>query len=217
MSSLRSSFLLAAIFFAAASIAGAQESAPDGKPSAGNGISYGIVVDNSGTYRKMLEDLIQFVGKVLDEHKPDDEAFFIRFIDFEKIKLAQELTSDVTEIRDSSENMYVEGGQTAMSDAVLVAGDYLAENGKKEYALRRSILLVTDGDDRGSGSKPEQAIKVLKDAGIRLIAVAVSDDKVQAKTLERMARETGGKLFVLKHKGELRTVGSEVAAALRNP
>ena len=182
-----------------------------------DGISYGFLIDNSGSFRKLLEDVIQFVGKVLDEQRPEDESFFVRFIDTEKIKLDQDLTSDAAQVRDSAENMYVEGGQTAILDAVRVAGNYLAENGKAENAGRRSILIVTDGDDTSSATKPEQAIKILKDAKIRLIAVAVSDEKVQTKLLDRMARETGGKLFVLKHKGELRTISGEVAAALRNP
>lgn len=186
-------------------------------PAKSEGISYGFVIDNSGSFRKLLEDVIVFVGKILDEQKAADEAFFVRFVNTEKIKLDQELTSDTSEVRDSAENMYIEGGQTAILDAIRSAGNYLAENGKQENAGRRSILIVTDGDDVGSVTKPEQAIKILKDAKIRLVAVAVSDEKVQTKLLERMTRETGGKLFVLKHKGELRTIGSEVATALRNP
>jgi hypothetical protein len=194
----------------------AQNSKPEDETKA-DGISYGFVIDNSGSFRKLLEDVIQFIGKVLDEQKPADESFFVRFIDTEKIKLDQELTADTTQVRDSAENMYIEAGQTTINDALRVAGNYLAENGKPENAGRRAILIVTHGDDRSSVTKPEQAIKILKDAGIRLIAVAVSDEKVQTKLLDRMVRETGGKLFVLKHKGELRTIGSEVAAALRNP
>lgn len=194
----------------------AQENSPKPEASA-DPISYGFVIDNSGSFRKLLEDVIQFIGKVLDEQKPGDEAFFVRFIDTEKIKLDQELTSDASEIRDAADAMYIQGGQTAVIDAVRSAGEYLAENGKAENKGRRAILIVTDGDERASVTKPEAAIKILKDAGIRLIAVAVSDEKVQTKVLERLTRETGGKLFVLKHKGELRTVGSEVAAALRNP
>jgi uncharacterized protein with von Willebrand factor type A (vWA) domain len=182
-----------------------------------SGISYGFVIDNSGSFRKILEDVIQFVGKVLDEQKPNDESFFVRFVDTEKIKLDQDLTSDASQVRDSAENMYIEGGKTAILDAIRVAGNYLTENGKPENADQRSILIVTDGHDSASVTKPEQAIKILKDARIRLIAVAVSDERVQTKLLDRMARETGGKLFVLKHKGELRTIGGEVAAALRNP
>ena len=195
----------------------AQAAGGESKPDNSTAISYGLVIDNSGSFRKLLEDVIAFTGKVLDEQKPGDEAFFVRFIDGEKIKLDQELTSNPSEIRDSLDNMYVEAGQTAVLDAVRSAGEYLAENGKPENAARRSILIVTDGDERSSATKPEAAIKVLKDAGIRLVAVAVSDEKVQTKLLERLVRETGGKLFVLKHKGELRTIGTEVAAALRNP
>ena len=196
--------------------ASAQDAKPDIETKA-EGVSYGFVVDNSGSFRKLLEDIIQFVGSILDEQKPADESFFVRFIDTEKIKLDQELTSDPSQVRDSAENMYIEGGQTAILDAVRVAGNYLAENGKPINADRRAILIVTDGDDVGSVTKPEQVISILKEAKIRLIAVAVSDEKVHTKLLDRMARETGGKLFVLKTKGELRTIGGEVAAALRNP
>jgi hypothetical protein len=200
------------------SFARAQEDSMKAKPAGvPNSISYGIVLDNSGTFRKLLEDVIYFTGKILDENKAGDETFFVRFIDAEKIKLDQEITEDAGQVRDSIDNMYVEAGQTAIIDAVRSAGEYLAENGRAENASRRSILIVTHGDDKASVSKPEAAIKILKDAGIRLIAVGVSDEKVQTKLLERLTRETGGKLFVMKHKGELRTSAGEVAAALRNP
>jgi len=213
---LRRFSLILGLLVAAVGVS-AQGAAGDSKPETSTGISYGFVIDNSGSFRKLLEDVIQFVGKVLDEQKPGDESFFIRFIDGEKIKLDQELTVNAGEVRDSVENMYVEGGQTAVLDAVRSAGAYLAERGRTENAAHRSLLLVTDGDDVASVTKPEAAIKVLKDGGIRLVAVAVSDEKVQTKLLERLTRETGGKLFILKHKGELRTIGGEVAAALRNP
>ncbi len=212
-------YRLILVLLLSARIASAQGATAEPKPSPppSDSISYGFVIDNSGSFRKLLEDVIQMIGKVLDEQKPADEAFFVRFIDSEKIRLDQEFTSDVSEIRDSADAMYIQAGQAAVLDAVRSAGEYLAENGKPDNAARRSILLVTDGDDRSSAAKPEAAIKLLKDAGIRLIAVAVSDEKVQTKLLERLTRETGGKLFVLKHKGELRTIGSEVATALRNP
>ena len=62
MSSLRSSFSVVAILLAATLSFPAQQ-ASDKKPAVDEGISYGIVVDNSGSYRKMLENLIQFIGK----------------------------------------------------------------------------------------------------------------------------------------------------------
>lgn len=205
------------VLLLAVSFARAQDVSTEKVSVSTDAISYGFVIDNSGSFRRLLEDVIQFVDKVLDEHKPGDEAFFIRFVHAKNIKLEQELTTDVSQIRDAAENIFSEGGQTALVDAVGTAGEYLAQNGKAENASRRVIIVVTDGDERASVTKPEAAIKVLKDAGIRLVAVAVSDEKVQTKVLERLTRETGGKLYVLKHKGELRTIAGEVAAALRNP
>ena len=179
------------------------------------GISYGFLIDNSGSFRRLLEDVIQFVEKVIDEHRPADEAFFVRFVGPDKIKLDQEFTSTRSEIMDSAEAMYIEAGQTALVDAVRSAGVYFAENARPSGV--RSIVLVTDGDERSSISKPDEAIKILKDARIRVFAVAVSDEKVQTKFLERLTRETSGKLFVLKSKGELRSIAGEVAAAIRKP
>ena len=179
------------------------------------GISYGFVVDNSGSFRRLLEDVIQFVEKVADEHKPADEAFFVRFVGPDRIKLDQEFTSARSEIIDSAEAMYIEAGQTALIDAVRSAGVYFVENARPPGI--RSMILITDGDERSSISKPDEAIKILKDAKIRVFAVAVSDEKIQTKFLERLTRETGGKLFALKSKGELRTIAGEVAAAIRKP
>ena len=180
-----------------------------------DGISYGFVIDNSGSFRRLLEDVIQFVEKVTDEHKPADEVFFIRFVGPDRIKLDQEFTFARSEIMDSAEAMYIEAGQTALIDAVRSAGVYFVENARPPGI--RSVILVTDGDERASISKPDETIKILKDAKIRAFAVAVSDEKVQTKFLERLTRETGGKLFVLKSKGELRTIAGEVAAAIRKP
>ena len=49
------------ILLVAASVR-AQDAGGDIKPEASNAISYGFVIDNSGSFRKLLEDVIQFVG-----------------------------------------------------------------------------------------------------------------------------------------------------------
>ena len=208
---IRLSLLLAFLIAPAAIFS--QESADP--PSGSEGISYGFVIDNSGSFRRLLEDVIQFVEKVTEGHKPADEAFFVRFVSSDRIKLDQEFTGARSEIMDSAENMYAEGGQTALIDAVRSAGVYFAENARPTGI--RSVVLVTDGEEQASIGKPDEAIKILKDAKIRVFAVGVSEEKVQTKFLERLTKETGGKLFVLKSKAELRTIAVEVAAAIRKP
>lgn len=186
-------------------------------PPVGAGVSFGFVIDNSGSFRKLLEDVIGFVGTINDSVEPVDEAFFVRFIGPDKIKLEQEFTSSKSEIRDATEAMYIEAGQTALIDAVRTSAEYLTENARKGEGRTRALIVVSDGDERASVSKLDETIQLLKQGNIRVFAVAVSDEKVQAKVLERLARESGGRLFVLKSRTELRVTAVEVAAALRKP
>ena len=75
-----------------------------------NGLSYGFVVDNSGSYRLLLERVIKLANSVADKNLDGDEAFLITFVDPAKTKIRQELTADKTELLDAVDNMYVESG-----------------------------------------------------------------------------------------------------------
>ena len=180
-------------------------------------VSYGFVVDNSGSFRLLLESVIAFVKNVSAENAPDDEAFLVRFSSSEKITMEQDLTASKAEITDGAESMYVEGGQKAIIDAVNFSGKHLIENGRKEEGRSKILILITDGDERLSVSKLDDTIQLLKEGKIRVFAVAVAELKPQTKILERLSRETGGRLFIMKSQSELRTVAKEVAVAMRKP
>src|SRR5688572_6835722 len=96
-------------------------------PAARTPVSYGLVVDNSGSFRLLLDKVISVVGDVIETQAADDEAFLVTFVDIPKIVLRQELTNRKTELHDAVQNMYTEGGQTAILDAVKSAADYLQE------------------------------------------------------------------------------------------
>ena len=67
---------------------------------------------------------------------PGDEAFLVTFVDTAKIVVRQDLTESKEELRDSAENMFIEGGQTAILDAVKSSADYLAENSRPNRAAQ---------------------------------------------------------------------------------
>jgi hypothetical protein len=50
-----------------------------------------------------------------------------------------------------------------------------------------------------------------------VFAIAVAELKPQTKILERLSRETGGRLFVMKSQSELRASVKVVAATMRKP
>lgn len=180
-------------------------------------VIYGIVVDNSGSYRMLLDRVVETVKDIVEENKTGDETFLVRFVDSEKIQLAQDLTNSKTQIRDAADEMYIEGGLTAILDAVEFSAKYLVENSAGVDSNRRKILiLITDGDDRRSKTKIEEVLKFLKSEKIQVYAVGLSDEKVFTKILDKLAKETNGKVYTPKNGAETKIVIKELAAAMRS-
>ncbi len=194
-----------------------QETTPkiEPEPVASPPVSYGLVIDNSGSFRLLLESVIKFVKAVVNENGPDDEAFLVRFVSSDKVTMEQGLTTSKMQLADAADEMYIEGGETAIIDAVNFSARHLSENARQEAGRSKLIVLVTDGDERKSISRLDDTIQLLKKANIRVFVVAIADGKIQPKTLDRFAKETGGRVFLMKTQGELRMAAKDLAAAMR--
>lgn len=180
-----------------------------------NGLSYGLVIDNSGSYRLLLERVIKLVHSVADKSVEGDEAFLLTFVDPAKTKIRQELTADKTELLESVDNMYVEGGQTSMLDAVRLSIDYLTANVKEKGERNLALLLISDGDDVASIAKIETVLAAANEAKIRIVVVGISDEKVNTKLLDRLAKGTDGIAFYPRTPKETDSIIDNVASALR--
>ncbi|MEO6334516.1 MAG: VWA domain-containing protein [Pyrinomonadaceae bacterium] len=178
-------------------------------------LSYGLVVDNSGSFRTILDKVIDAVSDVVEENRDDDEAFLMTFVDTPKVVLRQEFTYKKSELHDAAQNMFIEGGQTAILDAVKGAANYLDENAKTEEGRGRALLLVTDGEDRGSETKIEDVLKILKGKNIRVFIIAMSDGKVFTKLLDRLTKETGGRIVTPKNRADIAAAAKQISAAMR--
>jgi Mg-chelatase subunit ChlD len=195
--------------------AGQDVTASPQKNSEAPPVSYGLVVDNSGSFRTLLDRVIEVTSDVVEENGADDEAFLVTFVDTPKIVLRQEFTYRKSELHDAAQNMFIEGGQTAIVDALKSAADYLAQNAKKDSGRSRAIVLVTDGEERGSQSKIEDVLKLLKEQNIRVFVIAMSDTKVFTKLLNRITKATGGIVVTPKGRGDLSGAAKQVFAAMR--
>ena len=218
--SRRFSFFIGVWFvLAAPTLVLSQKDNSDAAVQANNNLalSYGFVIDNSGSFRLMLENVILFTNTIIKQNGPEDEAFLVRYIGVDKVTLEQDLTGSKSDLIDAAEAMYIEGGQAAMIDAVGFSAKHLSENARSGESRARILILITDGDDRGSVAKLETTIQFLRENKIKVIAIAVSDDKVQTKALDRLTRDTGGKLFVMKSAVQLPSATQEVAAFIRKP
>lgn len=192
-------------------------------------INYGLVVDNSGSLRPQLLKVIESGKILIDANKPEDATFIIRFISSDKIEVLQDFTKSKDELNEALEDkMFIEPGQTAIRDAVMLAAEKASdyEKGKRlEEKTRRALILVTDGEDRDSYFKDEELFRVLREADVQIYPIGFVNDLSKdegfikksprdkaIKFLERLAQETGGKAYFPTSLEEL----PEIARAINN-
>jgi VWFA-related protein len=206
-----SSSILVVLFVFAATRAQTQEPPPKASPS----VSYGFVVDNSGSYRALLDRVITLVREVAGKNSGSDEAFLVTFVDAPKIVVRQELTSDPNEIIEAADNMFIQGGPTAILDAVRLSLEHLSANAKNEPGRTKALLLITDGDDHNSQAKIETVISLAKDANIRIVVVGMTDEKLNTKLLDRLAKETRGSAFYPRTAKDMSQAIDSISSAIR--
>lgn len=178
-------------------------------------VRYGLVVDNSGSYRTLLERVIGIVKEIVESNQPEDEAFLVTFVNTDKIRLQQDMTKSKELLSDAAEEMYIEGGLTAILDAVSFSAKHLVEKTNSAPDRARVLILVTDGDERKSVAKVEEVIKYLRDEKIRVFALGLSDEKVSMKILDKLTKESGGKKYLPKTRMETSGVIKELSADIR--
>jgi VWFA-related protein len=194
-------------------------------------VSYGLVVDNSGSLRSQIGQVVAAAKFLVEQGTPNDEAFVLRFVASDRIDVLQRLTADKRALHAALDSMYIEGGYTAVLDALHDAGKYLTTSASRVGTPGRRLVLVliSDGEDRGSSYKVNDVLKLLKDGGVQVYCVGLTAEiesvpsfvtklnkREKAKSLlAKIAEETGGRVFYAEKGGELEAAVRDVAASMR--
>ena len=190
-----------------------------------------IVIDNSRSLRAQLKKVIEAGKIIVGANYENDESTIVRFVGAEKIEVIQDFTVKKSSLNNALDNLFVEGGETAIIDAVFQAAkkveQYKKTDNKEEIKLR-ALILVSDGDDRNSTYKVEQLFNLLRDSDVQIYTIGFTgelsqkpeDDSVsrqeKAKSfLSRLAEETGGKAYFPASLDELPKIAKEIAGELR--
>jgi Ca-activated chloride channel family protein len=188
-------------------------------------VSYGLLMDSSGSLRTHLMQVIDAGKGVAAGNKPKDETFIMRFTDSKHIKLEQAFTSNRYALEEALDGIFVEGGQTAIIDAIDLSVDYLKKNQRTEAPRprRQAIVLISDGEDRGSHARTLDALlNRLRDEDVqffiigltRIVELQGSRDKA-VDLLTRIAEVTGGRAFFPKSTSEIPGIVQEITRDLR--
>jgi VWFA-related protein len=224
-------------------------------------LTVGLLVDTSMSVRRVLpeerEASYVFFDRVLREK---DQAFIIDFN--REVTLEQGLTSSHKRLdaalkllepaqlnrdRDSSSGgsgggsgggrRGRGGGGTLLYDAVYLASNELMMSQQG----RKALILLTDGEDRGSQESLDAAIESAQRADNVVYSILFSDEEALGgrdrrgmgrpggggrfpgenrpngkKVLERLSRETGGRLFEVSKKQTFEQIFSSIQQELRN-
>jgi Ca-activated chloride channel family protein len=193
-------------------------------------ISYGLAVDTSGSLRSQLQGVIDAGKSIINSNKPGDETFLARFISSDKIETVQDFTASNDLLMDGLDSLYIEGGQTAIIDAVYLTAEHIAEykKGNDSDRRRRALIVVTDGEDRNSVYNQVQLFARLREEDVQIYVIGFvreldkdgglirkSPRDKAVNLINKLATETGGRAFFPESLSELPQIASEIVRDLR--
>ena len=157
----------------------------------------GLLVDSSNSIR----DRFQFEKDAISEFlydiiRPKSDAAFILAFD-EQWDLVQDFTGDLDKLRNGVKSIRA-GGGTALWDAVYWACREKLLKEPAKNAVRRAMILVSDGEDNASRVYREEAIDMAQRAEVIIYTISTSLMGMHTKgddNLKVLAEATGGRAF----------------------
>lgn len=157
----------------------------------------GLVFDVSGsiTDRFTFEQdaAIRFFSHIL--RRQTDEAFVLAFDSVPA--LTQDFTGD-PELLSAGVKKLSPGGGSAVYDALQVAATKKLQKVRTDRAVRRIIILISDGEDNQSRTTVPEVIDAARRAEVTIFAISTNASNIVMqgdKLLKRLAEETGGRAF----------------------
>jgi VWFA-related protein len=230
-------------------------------------LTLGLLVDTSGSVRSALDAERTASEAFLDEmmtapaNRTPDQAFLIQFA--HETELLQDLTSSRPKLHEAMDQIGTtspdesrndqnnnggnsgyegngrhrghHGGGTTLYDAIFLASDSLMQ---KQHG-RKALVVLTDGDDRGSMETLARAIAAAQRAETVVYAIYFKGEQHGygghhgggfpgggprggenhpdgKKVLEQITGETGGRMFEVSGKQTFTTIYTQIAEELRS-
>ena len=184
-------------------------------------LNLSLVFDNTGSMRMQLDAIVSAGKSLVDMLQPNEEAFIIRFVDTEKTTVWEDWSADKMLLKKGIANMYIEGGQSAILDAVYLGTTKILTREKNDKSKRYALVLVTDGEERASYMNLQKTLELLKTSETQIYILtlvgnlAKETQKTASALSRRLALETGGTAFILKETTDEK-LKTELDEALRS-
>jgi Ca-activated chloride channel family protein len=191
-------------------------------------IDYGLVMDSSASLRFLMAAAVEAAKMIIANRRGSDEIFIEAFVASDNIVKLHDFSTDTNALLESLKKIRVEGGQSAVIDAIYLAAGHVAEHNKTVPNRRKALVIITDGEDRISHYKLNNLTKLLLEKGIQVFAIGLVIDlnkesgfvvksprEKAEKLLNTITEETGGRVFYPKTGPELINASAEIIDHLR--
>jgi Ca-activated chloride channel family protein len=186
-------------------------------------VSMGIVLDLSGSMKRVLGDAKESLRSLLADANPSDEAFL------NAVSTSPRPFSGFTRdfFGDILGRVAFEpaGGDTALVDTVFLSLQGL----RTGVHTRKALLVISDGMDNHSRYSKGELLDLAMESDARIYTMAVGDPAKQfSKPMERMeenrgrlfldelSSRTGGLSFVVRGREDIAAAAAHIGQALRN-
>ncbi len=186
-------------------------------------VNYVIAIDRSGSFKDLLSPALDAVKQLINSNRDLDETMLIGFVDRDKIETFQNFTPDKSRLVESLRLFRIEGGQSAVIDAIYLAVQSAAASKADDSSIRHVVVLVSDGEDRASYYSTDALVKLLRANDVQVFVIGIvtkldndrgllrpSPREDAEKLLNLVARETGGRVFFPKNISELMQAAAEI-------
>lgn len=188
-----------------------------------------IAIDSSGSLRRLLPTTLEAAKVIIMNRRPEDEILVMRFISSDKIEKLVDFTGDERALLFALSQVRIEGGQSAIIDALYIAASDAFTNAKKTGKDRRKVVvIITDGEDRNSHFKQDALLKMLRQSDVQIFAIGLVADldresglmmksprEKAEKLLQTVTAETGGRAFLPRNKTEMMDAIAQIITDLR--
>ncbi len=188
-----------------------------------------LAVDNSGSMRMILGDIIETAKKIVGSSVNTEPILLMRFVGVDKIQASDKFTTDKLYLYRTLDSFYIEGGQTALIDAVYKGVELLDVQTDVDDSYRRVMIVISDGEDRASVHTEKQLVALLREKNVHVVFVGLtsvldgggrftrkSPKKQAAGLIETIVNESGGFALYPEDISEFPLSAGKIMAALRD-
>lgn len=180
-------------------------------------VTVGLIIDDSGSMRRKMPQVVHAVLSFARLSNPDDELFALRFNDDVRDAVPDHpflLARDHNALRTAMLSL-VPVGRTALYDAVLEGLDRL----EQRKLPRKVLVIISDGGDNASRARLDVVLDRARRSSAALYTIGLFDETdvdIDPGVLKTLARATGGERYLPESANELNQACERIARIIRS-